>query len=724
MADRAPGKRIASAEHVAAFAKSDSCAALEGFIRSLSAAARGRDTVGTAGADDAGVRGLLAWLGECEARLAQFPPLKVHSRFGNPAFRQWLAAVRESAESDCARLLGAAGTAHKQELAGYFWNSFGNATRLDYGTGHESSFAVLLLALHRAGGVRDLAALALAVFPRYLDVAFAVQSAYRLEPAGSHGVWSLDDYHILPFVLGSAQLLAPADKAEAGGTGGGRGVAPSPKSVRDRVVAESLAGKNLYCRALRRIMELKSGPFNEHSPMLFDISANVKTWAEVHEGMLRMYRGEVLLKFPVAQHFLFGPLFPHTWPLSDAELKALEGAEAGPGEKPGGAAASFLPLGSTPFPSPFKSPFATAATHTGQGDGLVTYFHVKRRLGGGAPFSPEPEAAATLVPARPTDRPLSGQGARPSSAGGAAAAAASAAETAPATTAVDAAGAAVQEHELLEGGTGIRIRGWQVTTHKQRISSEQELDAARESHTFEGKGLDFPLPEMMYGGNFARFTHLASGITVEFNGLDGASGCKISKDAQGVADRTTFKLPISDRWAKREDLNGNKIKAWREDYDWTYTTTYGGSLSRQLGESGGRGGTAPQRVSTPARIDYELLKAREPILFYDTLLLYEDDLFDFGESKLSVKLRVMGSCLFALCRCYLRVDKTFVRCFDTRLFHAFGSDQLLLETTRKEATYEQLGFAPGTDSKKLMDEEAADKLLPVILNHTQAVKLG
>jgi len=34
-----------------------------------------------------------------------------------------------------------------------------------------------------------------------------LQTVYRMEPAGSQGVWALDDHQFLPFIWGSSQLI-------------------------------------------------------------------------------------------------------------------------------------------------------------------------------------------------------------------------------------------------------------------------------------------------------------------------------------------------------------------------------------------------------------------------------------------------------------------------------------------------------------------------------------
>jgi len=54
------------------------------------------------------------------------------------------------------------------ELRPYLEDSFGNATRIDYGTGHETAFIAFLCCLHSIAPFQpaDLADIGLRVFPR------------------------------------------------------------------------------------------------------------------------------------------------------------------------------------------------------------------------------------------------------------------------------------------------------------------------------------------------------------------------------------------------------------------------------------------------------------------------------------------------------------------------------------------------------------------------------
>jgi type 2A phosphatase activator TIP41 len=52
--------------------------------------------------------------------------------------------------------------------------------------------------------------------------------------------------------------------------------------------------------------------------------------------------------------------------------------------------------------------------------------------------------------------------------------------------------------------------------------------------------------------------------------------------------------------------------------------------------------------------------------------------------------RVMPSLLFILSRFFLRVDRVLFRVFDVRLYHAFGSKEVLREIRGREATYDNV----------------------------------
>lgn len=90
-----------------------------------------------------------------ESWVDTIPPMQQPMRYGNKAYRTWHARLAAEAPAICRSLLlgeGAAAAADppehlrgaEVELIPYLCDAFGNATRIDYGTGHETSFVVFL----------------------------------------------------------------------------------------------------------------------------------------------------------------------------------------------------------------------------------------------------------------------------------------------------------------------------------------------------------------------------------------------------------------------------------------------------------------------------------------------------------------------------------------------------------------------------------------------------
>ncbi|XP_010939672.1 uncharacterized protein [Elaeis guineensis] len=291
-----PTKRISSPDDIRRFHSSAAGRHFLGFIAALSHSVRGHKISDPVPPLSQTLTSLLFLLQTLTSWIDEIPPLPHPARYGNPAYRCWHARLSAEAPAflypilTSDELLPAA-----DELLPYLLDSFGNAFRIDYGTGHETNFAAFLYCLGRLSLIReeDYPALVTRVFVAYLELMRRLQTTYSLEPAGSHGVWGLDDYHFLPFIFGSAQLIDHKYM--------------KPKSIHNQDILDNFSHEYMYLACVAFVKKVKKGVFAEHSPMLDDISA-VPTWSKVNSGMLKMYKAEVLEKVPIMQHFLFGSL--------------------------------------------------------------------------------------------------------------------------------------------------------------------------------------------------------------------------------------------------------------------------------------------------------------------------------------------------------------------------------------------------------------------------------
>ncbi|GAO48814.1 TIP41-domain-containing protein [Saitoella complicata NRRL Y-17804] len=222
-------------------------------------------------------------------------------------------------------------------------------------------------------------------------------------------------------------------------------------------------------------------------------------------------------------------------------------------------------------------------------------------------------------------------------------------------------------HQVSENGSerSITIRNWKVKSRKLPILSSKEIDDANSR-------LGIPIPEMIFGNNEVRIEH-ASGWAIKFDALD-------ALDMVDKTGETMLKVAYSQEWNQSRDTSSGDIKDVVKPYDWTYTTSYKGTVVE---------GSQPFSA-TSDNIPLDKLKQPDPILFYDEADLYEDELHDNGASLLNVRVRVMPQRMLLLARLFMRLDGVVCRIRDTRVYVDFETDDVLREYTAKEGSYDDV----------------------------------
>ena len=172
-------RRITNQADLQKFLKSVALKDFMGFLLALNEAAQGQPLSAPTSASSA-INSMVQVLDTLSSWVDEIPPAKQALRYGNPAYKEWFARLDTNANSLLLTVLPPELSQAAIELKPILLDGFGNKTRIDYGTGHETTFCQLLFCLAKLGVFteRDRLALVSQVFAKYLRLMRKIQTTY------------------------------------------------------------------------------------------------------------------------------------------------------------------------------------------------------------------------------------------------------------------------------------------------------------------------------------------------------------------------------------------------------------------------------------------------------------------------------------------------------------------------------------------------------------------
>jgi len=237
---------------------------------------------------------------------------------------------------------------------------------------------------------------------------------------------------------------------------------------------------------------------------------------------------------------------------------------------------------------------------------------------------------------------------------------------------------------------GINIGDWRVTTRKDRIYNSEEIDRISDETKLP------QIPEMYFGFNHITIENTKTNVKWSFNTNDALRKVQINLKE----NENWVRVAVADKWnASRNSKEEEEKKKIHRPYDWTFSTDFRGKIENTTAEV------------TKERIDITKLMRREPILFFDQVILYEDELGDNGIATLDAKVRVMPTGIFILGRFFLRIEDVLCRSNETRVYLEFDKGYILSEYFSRELPIEDVKKA--LPAPKPWEPEERQKLTEV-----------